>query len=42
MLILDVMKKRRLERFDHVCRREKGDDIRRMYELKMEGQRKRS
>ena len=37
MPILDVMRKRRLEWFGHVCRREKEDDIRRIYKLKMEG-----
>ena len=41
MPILYLMRKRRLEWFGHVCRREKRGEIRRMYELKMVGKRKR-
>ena len=42
MPILVLMRKRRLEWFGHVYRREKEDLwIRKMYELKMEGKRKR-
>ena len=35
------MRKGRLEWFGHFCRREKEDDIQKMYESKMEGKRKR-
>ena len=41
MPILELMRKRRLEWFGHVCRRGKEDDSRKMYELKIEGKRKR-
>ena len=41
MPILNLMRKRLLEWFGHVCRRENEDDIQKIYELKMEGNRKR-
>ena len=39
--IADLMKRRRLEWFGHVYRREKKDDIKRVYEMQVEGKRRR-
>ena len=39
MLIRNVMRKRRLEWFGHVSRRERDEDIRRVYEMRLEGSR---
>lgn len=39
MPIKDVMRKRRLEWFGHVCRRARDEDIRRVYEMRVEGSR---
>ena len=39
MPIRDVMRKRRLEWFGHVSRRERDEDIRRVYEMRVEGSR---
>ena len=39
MPIRDVMRKKRLEWYGHVCRRESDEDIRRVYEMKVEGSR---
>lgn len=41
MNILDMMKRRRLQWFGHVCRREREEDIRKVYELRVEGRRSR-
>ena len=41
MAIADLMKRRRLEWFGHVCRREEDVDIRRAYDMKIQGRRKR-
>jgi len=35
------MRRRRLQWFGHICRREKEDDIRRVHELKVAGKRNR-
>ena len=39
MPIRDVMRKKRLEWYGHVCRRESDEDIRRVYEMRVEGSR---
>ena len=39
MPIKDVMRKKRLEWFGHVCRRKRDEDIRRVYEMRVEGSR---
>ena len=39
MPIRDVMRKRRLEWFGHVCRREEDQDVRRVFEMKIDGSR---
>ncbi|XP_046848167.1 uncharacterized protein LOC124441744 [Xenia sp. Carnegie-2017] len=41
MSILKLMRRKRLQWFGHVCRREEDVDIRRVYEMQMEGRRKR-
>jgi len=37
--VLELKRKRRLQWFEHICRREKEDDIRRVHELKVAGER---
>ena len=39
MSVLDLMRRRRLQWFGHVCRREEDDDIRRVHEMRVEGKR---
>jgi len=39
--VLELMGRRRLQWFGHICRREKEDDIRRVHELKVAGKRNR-
>ena len=41
MSVLDLMRRRRLQWFGHVCRREEDDDIRRVHEMRVEGKRNR-
>ena len=41
MSALDLMRRRRLQWFGHVCRREEDDDIRRVHEMQVEGRRNR-
>ena len=41
MSVLDLMRRRRLQWFGHMCRREEDDDIRRVHEMRVEGRRSR-